>query len=82
MEVDTNQASGPATIARPGDARSPMAEASTSARAARNAGAAMWVRIAGAIEREAAAAPGGEDRDLAERLAAGIRARVRPHRVQ
>lgn len=44
--------------------------------------AQMWFRIAAAIEREAAAAPAGEDRELAEEWSRQIRRRLRPRAVR
>lgn len=44
--------------------------------------AQMWVRIAAAIEREAASAPPGADRELALEWAARLRRRLRPRAVR
>jgi hypothetical protein len=46
-----------------------------------SAGAQMWVRIAGAIEREAERCPPGEDRDLAMEWATELRKRLRPRKL-
>jgi hypothetical protein len=46
-----------------------------------SAAAQMWIRIAGAIEREAERCPPGQDRDLALEWAHQLRRRLKPRQL-